>query len=896
VLSGCRDKNPAGPGEQAPTLVVTATSASPQQMLAFVVRGSTVPAEMSGTFGSAPIRAKQLDDSTAILVVPEIAPGRQELKLAVGPHKLSATVTVEAAPVVANPTAYVESVLGGMQQDLDALAARFADPLQRPPGVDAGAFDALRGEMKRAMEDARRELAAATPEQRAQVAAFLNVNASLLHLPGSAPSGSAQYSRSGSGSSIPRLFCTTLDNWIDCVFRNLTVIRNVGLVYGIGMGLAEATAWWTSPLGKAIVRVINIGGAGILLGWAATQVWDYLTTPVVTESLEPWQTEYQPAVSGELRSMAAPALRDTLVFGNAGPRKIFVRAQVRSLTAADLTRLPQLKGIAERLGELPGIWNKVASGIPFFKPTAPAAPAEPRKRTAGTVSPLHLSLGAVAPGEVKGAAAAADKQWQLTFQREGLTADLPFTFEIKYAPPGLPVRADTVAARLSPSAFRVAFAGGGIVKDTVRFVNRQSQRFKLVNPDGTEATGIDYAQVSVAGNTNAQVAVTSVRNASGFDLQLSTSEAGEVRTQFDLRYNGQKVQMIQATIASGSFTQVSVGVHGHHTCALTAAGQAFCWGSNSHHQISPSNSSQAGIFAAAAGLVFKMISAGANHTCGITPEGDAYCWGRNQAGQIGDGTGGVISSGYYVESTVPRPTKVSGDLKFTTISAGADHTCGVTVAGRGYCWGGNQNGQVGNGHTPRPAPIPVAVAGGYTFSTISAGADLSCGVSGSAVLCWGNHNLDVSITDVPWRVKDLSASSVMAGGSGACGVSGATLNCWGGALNGFPSRPWTGSWTPTPIPGAFTNAAVGLGHSCALTSSGEAYCWGKNENGQLGNGVFSSSRTTTPVAVTGGLTFASISVGSSSSCGITREGATYCWGGRRGLPGGWSHTPVLVKP
>jgi alpha-tubulin suppressor-like RCC1 family protein len=68
----------------------------------------------------------------------------------------------------------------------------------------------------------------------------------------------------------------------------------------------------------------------------------------------------------------------------------------------------------------------------------------------------------------------------------------------------------------------------------------------------------------------------------------------------------------------------------------------------------------------------------------------------------------------------------------------------------------------------------------------------------------------------------------------------------------------------------------GLRHVCGLTAAGEAYCWGANDSGQLGDGT----RTTTPAQVRAapGLVFRSISAGVSGTCGIAISGITYCWG------------------
>src|SRR6266550_1291368 len=95
--------------------------------------------------------------------------------------------------------------------------------------------------------------------------------------------------------------------------------------------------------------------------------------------------------------------------------------------------------------------------------------------------------------------------------------------------------------------------------------------------------------------------------------------------------------------------------------------------------------------------------------------------------------------------------------------------------------------------------------------------------------------------------------------------------------------------------------AAGLEHTCALTSGGAAYCWGRNDAGQLGDGSTTTS-SSIPVAVSGGLTFSAIAIGEAAShtCGLTDVGAAYCWG--RNLEGELGNgsrtstsTPVAVS-
>jgi YD repeat-containing protein len=121
-----------------------------------------------------------------------------------------------------------------------------------------------------------------------------------------------------------------------------------------------------------------------------------------------------------------------------------------------------------------------------------------------------------------------------------------------------------------------------------------------------------------------------------------------------------------------------------------------------------------------------------------------------------------------------------------------------------------------------------------------------------------------------------------------------------------------------PAPGATTNAGtmiigillmsslgVGGGSTCGITPAGQAYCWGNNPSGGLGNGTFTSPWNTPQavVAPTGGsvLNFAAIYPGKDTSCGLTMGAAAYCWGnnadsqfGNGGGPN--SNAPVAVSP
>jgi alpha-tubulin suppressor-like RCC1 family protein len=123
---------------------------------------------------------------------------------------------------------------------------------------------------------------------------------------------------------------------------------------------------------------------------------------------------------------------------------------------------------------------------------------------------------------------------------------------------------------------------------------------------------------------------------------------------------------------------------------------------------------------------------------------------------------------------------------------------------------------------------------------------------------------------------------VNAGGGHTCGVTTSDVAyCWGWNLLGQLGDGTTADGTtPGLVSGGLTFAAVsagtGIGHTCGVTTSGVAYCWGYNVYGQLGDGT--TADRTTPVLVSGGLTFAAVDAGVQRTCGVTTSGVAYCWG------------------
>lgn len=345
-----------------------------------------------------------------------------------------------------------------------------------------------------------------------------------------------------------------------------------------------------------------------------------------------------------------------------------------------------------------------------------------------------------------------------------------------------------------------------------------------------------------------------------------------------------------------TFALVSAG--SFHTCGLTHAGTAYCWGANESGELGDGTTTESTApVAVNGGLTFAALSVGAAWTCGLTPAGAAYCWGNNGAGELGNG--GTTNS--------TTPVAVSGGLTFALLSAGGDHNCGRTPAGVAYCWGYNAWGQLGASSAqtcPSASPdlcstTPVMVTGGLAFAAISAGDGHTCGLTANGVAyCWGYNadgrlgigttsgpescprfpNPPVSCSTAPVAVSGgLTFTGVSAGQTHNCGVtSGGAAYCWGtGALG---SSSVDSSATPVPVYGGLTFAAVSADgpHSCSVTTVNAAFCWGDGAGGDLGNGTTTGSLT--PVAVVGGLTFAVVSAGGFHTCGVNPAGVAYCWG------------------
>ncbi len=259
-------------------------------------------------------------------------------------------------------------------------------------------------------------------------------------------------------------------------------------------------------------------------------------------------------------------------------------------------------------------------------------------------------------------------------------------------------------------------------------------------------------------------------------------------------------------------------------------------------------------------------------------------------------------------------------LNFASAEVGLFHTCGLGTDGATYCWGANDVGQ--SGPAPSLAPCggvtcrraPGAVPSQALLTELSTGFQNTCGLADDGLAyCWGGNSAgqlgrdsSVASTAVPLAVSGGRIfESLSVGTNHTCGVtSGGEAYCWGannrGQL-GSPKEELSYSVTPVAVSGGmqFSSVSSGEVHTCGLHLDGAAYCWGWNWWGQLGNDSIPDSAV--PVLIPGGVVFESLTSGAHHICGLTQEGKAYCWGrgtqGQLGVePGefGFNVVPVAI--
>ncbi len=309
------------------------------------------------------------------------------------------------------------------------------------------------------------------------------------------------------------------------------------------------------------------------------------------------------------------------------------------------------------------------------------------------------------------------------------------------------------------------------------------------------------------------------------------------------------------------------------TCAV-ASSQAFCWGENAYGSLGDNTTNQRTTPVAVTtsgvlnGRTVTRVEAGGRHACAIA-DGQAFCWGANSTGQLGDSSTTQRTTPVTVTQAAGLlagkvVTDISGG-RVTTAAATYGTTCAI-ASSQAFCWGQNTNGQVGDSSTTqRTAPVAVTQAAGLlagrVVTDISVGDNHTCAIAEGQAFCWGNNangqlgdssttqrTAPVLVTQTAGILGGKVVTDISAGANSTCAIANGQAYCWGANTYG---QLGDGTTSQRTSPVAVSTAGVLNGkvitdigsngfHACAI-AEGQIYCWGRNQNGQLGNNTTTDS-------------------------------------------------------
>ncbi len=284
------------------------------------------------------------------------------------------------------------------------------------------------------------------------------------------------------------------------------------------------------------------------------------------------------------------------------------------------------------------------------------------------------------------------------------------------------------------------------------------------------------------------------------------------------------------------------------------------------------------------------ISGGGSTGCAIKADGSLWCWGEDGYGQLGNGT--PLS----MQNLPQRTETQTHSNNFVQVGVGEAYACAIKADGSGWCWGHDGQGRLGNGAVltaDQPNPSPINSTG--TWTQISTGLSHACGIQVDGSLwCWGHdaygelstgggdeHSPDLVTEPGPWAY-------VAAGDYATCAIKiDGSLWCWGNNGHGLLGRgileiPGFNAGSPAQVvePGPWVHVGRPGDSVCAVKLDGTAWCWGLNDQGQLGNGTISGGQSVPQRVVDPGpwLEIAT-SYEYPAHCGIKIDGTAWCWGG-----------------
>ena len=275
------------------------------------------------------------------------------------------------------------------------------------------------------------------------------------------------------------------------------------------------------------------------------------------------------------------------------------------------------------------------------------------------------------------------------------------------------------------------------------------------------------------------------------------------------------------------------------------------------------------------------LAVGANHTCVVRTDGDVTCWGANNQAQMGSGNASGPVQGLI-------PVELPSEAVAEAIHSGGEHVCAL-AQGALWCWGRNNQNQIDPAGTDvlPPQAMPVFAPPG----AVGLGLEHSCvgEPGGTGLQCLGN-NLNDELgggggQPVDSAIPGMQAIDELAlGDDHGCARASGRVWCWGSDQYGQLGQNMVAGPTPmkteVSLPSDATLLVAGSEHSCVALNGGMAVrCWGRNDDGQLGDGTTTNRQLPTSIAGPPPSPVVAMDSAVDTTCALLTDGDLWCWGG-----------------